>query len=99
MSKEIKSYTQYISEKSVIPGINLNIITRNIENSQKRRSMLISIDQKLKLAKYDCMTKVEKMRANFLNNDVAEVRNLIFKVGNTLNEKMSEIKSYFSGIQ
>ena len=96
MSKEIKSYTQYISEKSVIPGINLNIITRNIENSQKRRSMLISIDQKLKLAKYDCMTKVEKMRANFLNNDVAEVRNLIFKVGNTLNEKMSEIKSYFS---
>ena len=49
------------------------------------------------MAKYDIINKIDKIRNETIDKDFEIVKNISFLAGNTLIDKIEEIKTYFLG--
>ena len=93
---EINDFINF-SKYETINESNKTYVAKNLCNAQKRKNTLKAIELKLKLAKYDIINKIDKIRNDAINKDFEIVKNISFLAGNTLIDKSEEIKLYFQG--
>ena len=96
LQNEISEFIDYT--KTMKDSNNAKICEINLENVQKRRGQLLSIEQKLKISEYDVIEKIIKTREMSLKKDFEKVRHITFHAGNTIIDKVDEIKTYFTDI-
>ena len=99
MGAEVRNYITYLGS-TVVSRDQRNRSwdpESNLKKAHIRQRTLISLDQKMKLAKYDAMTKIDQIKTKMLSNDVSEIQNLLFMVGTTLTDKIFEIKNVIGG--
>ena len=97
MNLEINEYTHFQRNKGLQHNADLSQINKNLTTAQNRRCAILALEQKLKMSRYNCITAVKNIKRESISKDLAEIRNLIFMVGNTLAMKVEEIEQYFSG--